>query len=330
MKAILLRPITALAVVSLSLVSLRANDDGPGDQNQSEGENDDCQRGGDVDGTELLEQEVRLLPTADAPQGAGGKAELEAENEDGVTSATLEVETEGLLEGTYTVSTRSITDGTATVLGTITVTVNDSGEDCDEDNQGEDGDMGDNDNDDDGVVEITRHGSEDGDDEDDDGDNHNHGENRTSGDGEFGNETKFAFPEGFNPLDIAAVEISDANGVVVLKGDFTNLGTARRSNLQFEVRIAPGHAAPTAAGAASLQVRASRHVVRQKFHLKASNVPANSALTVKINGQPVGRVRTTRHGNVSMRRLPRGTAPHRIYSVSFDTATGVRVLSAQF
>src|SRR5262245_61163980 len=116
MKAILLKPITALAVVSLSLVSLRANGDGLTDQNQPDGQNDDCQRGGEVDGTELLEQEVRLVPTADAPHGASGKAELEAENEDGATTATLEVETEGLLEGTYTVSTRSIADGSATVL----------------------------------------------------------------------------------------------------------------------------------------------------------------------------------------------------------------------
>jgi hypothetical protein len=330
MRTILLKPITAVAVTALSLVSLHAND---GDFEPNEpSDHEDCERGGDVDGSELLDQEVRLLPTADAPQGASGKAELEAENEDGVTTATLQIETEGLLEGTYTVSTRSIADGTLTTLGTITVTPTQSSddEDCDEDDQGEDEDV-DDENDDDGVLEITRDGSGDQEDDDqNDGDHHDGAENHTCGDGEFGNDTTFAFPDGFNPLDIAAVEVSDANGVVVLTGDFTNLGHARRSNLQFEVRIAPGHAAPAASGAASLRVRASRHVVRQKFHLGAKNVPANASLTVKINGQPVGHVRTNQFGKVSMRRLPRGIAPHRIYSVSFDTVTGDRVLSAQF
>jgi len=70
--------------------------------------------------------------------------------------------------------------------------------------------------------------------------------------------------------------------------------------------------------------------VRQKFHVAARNVPANSQLTVNINGQPAGRVRTSGSGKLSMRRLPRGFAPHRIYSVTFDTPAGERVLSARF
>jgi hypothetical protein len=158
--------------------------------------------------------------------------------------------------------------------------------------------------------------------------NDDQGENETCGDGEFGTETSFAFPDGFNPLDVGAVEIADADGVVVLRGDFTNLARQRRCNLQFNVQITPGDAAPTATGTAALRVRVSRHVQRQKFLLKAQNVPVG--VDSYINGQPAGHVRTNRKGGVALRKLPRGVSGHRVYLVSFDDANGARVLSAKF
>src|SRR5262245_23123451 len=105
MKTQLLKRITVLALAALSFASVRAVDDfRDGD--------DDCRRGGEVDGSEELEQVVCLKPTEEAPRGARGKAELEVENEDGVTKGTLEIETKGLLAGTYTVSAISTSDGT--------------------------------------------------------------------------------------------------------------------------------------------------------------------------------------------------------------------------
>jgi hypothetical protein len=313
MKSDLLKSLTLAAAVALSFAPVRADDVA------DEDDNDDHERGGQVDGSEELEQKIRLEPTAEAPDGARGKAELEVEDEDGVTTGDLEVETEGLLEGTYSVTTTSLSDGTATLLGTFDVTASH----C------EDGDEGDDDQGEDvaGVAEVSQ---SDSDDDDDQGDNDNQGENETEGDCEIGSEAEFAFPDGFNALDIATVEIADASGVVVLRGDFTNLEQVKKCNLKINVQVTPGEAAPAATGKAAMRVRAKRHVVHQAFLLTAENVPANTSLDVKVNGQSAGSVRTKRNGKVAMRRLPRGISGHRVYSVSFDDPNGVRVLSAHF
>src|SRR5882672_3208191 len=65
---------------------------------------DDNEQGGDIQGTEQLDQEIVLTATTNAPAGASGQAKLEAEDADGTTTATLDVETQGLAAGTYTVS----------------------------------------------------------------------------------------------------------------------------------------------------------------------------------------------------------------------------------
>src|SRR5262245_15881592 len=241
MKTQLLKPFTALAVVALSFGSIHATDDFLDD--------DDCQRGGQVEGTEELEQEICLKPTEAAPQGARGRAELEVENENGVTSGTLETKAKGLLVGTYTVTAISLSSGTPTQLGTFEVTQRDDGDD---DDQGED-------NDDQGDDRFSQSsGLQAFDDDDDDDNEHHHGgcENRTFGEGEFGDGTSLPFPEGFNPLDIAKIEIADANGVIVLIGDFTNPSKSRRCHLDSKVVVTAGAAAPGADGSAALRVKA--------------------------------------------------------------------------
>jgi len=294
MKTDLLKSLTLAVAVALSLAPVRADDI------CDEDTNDDHERGGQVDGSEELEQRIRLEPTAEAPEDARGKAELEVENEDGVTTGELEVETKGLVAGTYTVTTTSLSDGTATQLGTLEVTASHC---C---------------------------GGDDDQDDDDQGDNDDQGENETEGDCQFGSETEFAFPAGFNPLDIATIEIADASGVVVLRGDFTNLDHVKSCKLKINVQVTPGDAAPAATGKAAMRVRARRHSVHQAFLLTADNVPADTSLELKVNGQSAGSVRTKRNGKVALRRLPRGVSGHRVYSVSFDDPNGVRVLSAHF
>lgn len=319
MKTQLIKPITVLAVAALSFASIYA-DDGFRDQD------DDCQRGGQVDGSEELEQEVRLKGTEEAPRGARGKAELEVGNEDGVTTGTLKIETKGLLEGAYTVAAISASAGTETVLGTFDVTAR-RHDDGNEDDQGED-------DDDDGDHFAATSGFQSFDSDDDDGDDqgedHHRCERGTFGGAVFGDGTSIPFPEGFNPLDIAEIEITDANGAIVLTGDFTNPKKSRHCHLNCNVQVTPGEAAPGAAGTAALRVKARKRIVRQKFVVNAENVPAGTTLTVNVNGQPAGKVRTRRSGKVTLRGLPRGVAGHRVYSVSFDDANGNRVLSAKF
>src|ERR1051326_7324504 len=72
----------------------RADDGEDGDHSQ------DCQ----IDGTEELEAAIVFTATTNAPAGASGAATLQADDEDGNESATLDLETQGLLPGDYTVS----------------------------------------------------------------------------------------------------------------------------------------------------------------------------------------------------------------------------------
>src|SRR5712671_978413 len=71
---------------------------------RADGSADDGEQGGAIEGTEHLDQVVILMATNNAPFGATGQAELQVDNEDGTTTATLEVEVLGLNPGTYSVS----------------------------------------------------------------------------------------------------------------------------------------------------------------------------------------------------------------------------------
>src|SRR5260221_143498 len=95
---------------------------------------DDNQQGGEFD------REIVLMATTNAPAGATGKVELESDDEDGITSAQLQVETEGLLAGTYTVSVTDVSGTNTFVLGTFDVG---SSTNEDDNNQGDDNSQGD-------------------------------------------------------------------------------------------------------------------------------------------------------------------------------------------
>ena len=99
---------------------------------------DDNEQGGDIHGSEELHQTIILTATTNAPAGATGKAELEAENEDGVVAAILQIETQGLLAGTYTVSVTKESDASSVTLGTFDVSASVMDDDMGDDDQGED------------------------------------------------------------------------------------------------------------------------------------------------------------------------------------------------
>src|SRR5438067_1461397 len=95
---------------------------------------DDNQQGGE------FHREIVLMATTNAPAGATGVAELGTDDEDGMTSPHLQVETEGLLAGTYTVSVTDASGSNTFVLGTFDV----SGSTNQDDNaQGDDNSQGD-------------------------------------------------------------------------------------------------------------------------------------------------------------------------------------------
>jgi hypothetical protein len=109
MKTIRFVPITILAIAfcaSLNFSIARA---------------DDGERGGEIDGTENLDVDVIMTPTAAAPAGSSIELSLKAEDEDGTTDAELKLETTGLSAGTYSVSVTLKSDGSTVALGTFTV-----------------------------------------------------------------------------------------------------------------------------------------------------------------------------------------------------------------
>jgi hypothetical protein len=80
---------------------------------------------------EDFDQEVLLLPTTNAPAGAGGKAELEASSDGSTNGASIQVEISGLSAGIYHVGIVDVTGTNALHLGDITIGSN-SGENDDD------------------------------------------------------------------------------------------------------------------------------------------------------------------------------------------------------
>jgi hypothetical protein len=141
-------------------------------------------------------------------------------------------------------------------------------------------------------------------------------------------ETGLAFPAGFNPLDIAGVQIADLNGVLLLAGDFSTVAP-----ISFKAKVATqaGAAAPGSKGTASIIEHSVRNrITVQHFSLIASKVPASTTLTVKVNGVRTGTVKSNHSGHVTLQKLPKGTLGHKITSVILQEPAGKVVLGAHF
>lgn len=88
---------------------------------------DDGKQGGhDVDGTEQLNVDIQMTPTASAPAGSSIELSLKAEDEDGTTDAELKLDARGLPAGSYSVSVTLKSNGSTVALGTFSA--NSSGE----------------------------------------------------------------------------------------------------------------------------------------------------------------------------------------------------------
>src|SRR5260370_1123826 len=81
---------------------------------------DDNEEGGNIDGTEQLDIDILMTPTAAAPPGSSIELQLETEDDDGTTQATLELSTNGLPAGTYSVSITLKSTGATVAFGSFT------------------------------------------------------------------------------------------------------------------------------------------------------------------------------------------------------------------
>jgi hypothetical protein len=251
--------LAAACCLSLGLSVGRADDDGD-------------EQGGDIEGTETLDVEIQMTPTAAAPAGSSIELSLEAEDDNGTTDATLTLEPQGLPAGTYFVSVTLKSDGSTVALGSFTVGAGD-----DEDDQGDDDNQGDEDQGDNEVV--------------------------------FGAEDDaIPFPANFNLLDIATVSVADANGVVLFTADLTNVSSVATMNLNATVQGTAGPGHPSAAGNAVLTAFVTNGAAKGMLQLNAHGLPPSTALTAAINGATAKKATSDKTGNASILIAPKKKA----------------------
>jgi len=232
---------------------------------------DDNEQGGDIEGTEDLNIEMQMTPTAAAPPGSSIELQLQADNEDGTTQVELELDENGLPAGTFTVSVTLKSDGSTVQLGTFTI-ANDQTE---------------------AEIKFSN--------EDENGDeNENEGEDQDENDGD---DIELPFPANVNPFDIATVSVSNSSGVVLFTADLTNAST-----LTANIMGKPGPTDPSATGSAVLNAHASHSRINGSLHITGQGLPPNMPLKVTINGKASNRKKATTSsmGTVNIMINPRG------------------------
>jgi hypothetical protein len=286
-----------------------------------------------IDNGTKLHQKILLRPTVDAPAGAIGKADLEVENEHGMSRSEFEVETKGLLPGEYTVTITNKSEGASFLLGVINVTAE----------VHDDDDTYDNDSD-------HHHGRSD---HHNGGYDHHHGrsdhhdcrDNHTMEDeNDFDcrdntteSEDAFAIPDGLALTDLGTLSIADSNSVVMLRGSFDNItdnitdNTTHRKRKIFAARssLIPGIAGPDVSGQAFIKAITMKNNQRGTFLLFARKAPADTTLNISVNGYGVGNTRSNKRGWVIVHRLPWINLPT-VKSIVATDSNGNTVFSANF
>jgi hypothetical protein len=265
---------------------------------------DDGEQGGNIEGSESMGLDIVMTATAAAPAGSSIEASLEADDENGVTSTKLQLQTQGLPDGTYTVNVTLKSDGSTVNIGTFTLSAT-SGDGNDD-------------------TETT--------DNEQDGDNNDGGNN----DVQFGNDTSLPFPA--NPFDIATISVLDANNVVLFTADLTNTSAVKSMNLSANVVAKGGSGNPGAAGNALLTAVGTRGSVKGSLQLTGRGLLPSTPLTLALNGKPAKNVRTDKSGNVNVLLKPKGKSAtvaagitlFKVTSVSLKDKFGNVVLGANF
>lgn len=255
---------------ALGLTSVRAHDGG-GD--------DDGQCGGDIDGAELVHVDLVMTPTASAPAGSSIRLSFEAKDDDGVTEAELKLKARSLVSGTYSVSVTLKSDGSAVALGIFTVNA-----------EGEAEIEFSRENESDHVTEHHHSGGGDDDGDDDGGDD---------------NEVTSPFPDGFNPLDIATVTVSDANSTPLFTANLTNV-TSGSMNISATVQATAGAGAPNANGTASISAALKKNRVNGSLRFVAHSLQGKLPVTLTVNGAAAKNLKTDKRGNLAVKLQPSG------------------------
>lgn len=283
--------LTFALTLSFSACPLLADDH----QGDGQGQDDNCQ-GGQIDGCENLIASVDLLPTTNAPAGAGGFARLISENEDGLITSSLSLTITGLDAGVYSISIARKSDGSSVDLGQVQIGGGCGGGNGDDDGEDDQGD-------DDGGDKCCSLGVE-------------------------ISQNDIQLPDGVDPMDVGQILVSDSNGNVLLVGDLVDAAGTTVIKFRARLKVGPGTISLQTTGRAQAlsTSRKSRRVDR--FTFLSYGVQPSTVFTVRVNGQDIGTVKSNARGNVLVRKLPTNLLVVR--SVSLIDPSGNTAAHAKF
>ena len=130
-------------------------------------------------------------------------------------------------------------------------------------------------------------------------------DNEGEGEIEFGDEGT-AFPGNIDPLNIASLLVTDANGVVLFTADLSNLTTASSMNINITAQATPGAGVPNATGTVVLHAFLAHGKVKGSLQLSGHGLPTSMQVVVAVNGVAVKSLKTSKTGDVSVKIGPKG------------------------
>ena len=134
------------------------------------------------------------------------------------------------------------------------------------------------------------------------------------------------FPGVIDPLDIASINLTAVNGVVLFTVDLSNLTTAVNMNIHVTKLATPGLGVPNATGNLVLNAFLSRGRVKGSLIFSGQGLPANTQVAIAVNGIRVKNVRINRNGNFNVRLGPKGKNSQILPGITLATITSVTIL----
>ncbi len=150
------------------------------------------------------------------------------------------------------------------------------------------------------------------------------------GDDDGDGEGKFAVPDSIPALELGRIVIADSGGIEMLVGDFSDISNTVTGHFSAHVLAEHGGDDDDASGVADIKGRVRRGRGQGRFTLTGQNLPPSTVLTIVINGEDKGEVRTNRRGRLHVRRNHRTLDVFSISTVSVRDDSGGEVLKAQF
>ena len=114
------------------------------------------------------------------------------------------------------------------------------------------------------------------------------------------------FPGVIDPLDIASINLTAVNGVVLFTVDLSNLTTAVSMNINVTKLATPGAGVPNATGNLIINAFLSRGRVKGSLIFSGQGLPANTPVVVAVNGVPLKTLKINRNGNFNFKLSPKG------------------------